>query len=197
MGEVLCGLQDKLGWCSGERPDSKKEKIQRETKRRKDKAHHTQLQEKTAINNLHHLSLRAPLDHSTNSTRNLRQKHTLTHMLGRAHTERKTCMRAQNLHEHTRALKCNQLHRHTHTRATLQPAGTAQLPAKSKAPEIKQQHNGPLLSFLVVVSYPNLDLCLSESESLQEACSSQRCLLSLSRHVKFMQCMSLRASTQQ
>lgn len=31
---------------------------------------------KTAINNLHHLSLCAPLDHSANSSRNLRQKHT-------------------------------------------------------------------------------------------------------------------------
>lgn len=58
---------------------------------------------KTAINNLHHLSLCAPLDHSTNSTRNLRQKHTLTHMQGRGphiyahknthtHKEKHACM---------------------------------------------------------------------------------------------------------
>ena len=41
--------------------------------------------EKTAINNLHHLSPRAPLDHSTNRADKLRQKHTHARA---AHTHR-------------------------------------------------------------------------------------------------------------
>lgn len=52
---------------------------------------------KTAINNLHHLSLCAPLDHSTNSSRNLRQKHT----------------HAMTLHTHTLTKEmhaCKELH---------------------------------------------------------------------------------------
>lgn len=47
----------------------------KETEERKeDEA--TLLRRKDAINNLHHLSLCAPLDHSANRSRNLRLKHT-------------------------------------------------------------------------------------------------------------------------
>lgn len=100
-----------------ERPDPQKKKTERKGRERdKENEQEKEKEEreggqgpphsatgKTAINNLHHLSLCAPLDHSTNSTRNLRQKHThtLTHMQGHCshtHTVTKEVHACKELH---------------------------------------------------------------------------------------------------
>lgn len=106
---------------------------------------------KTAINNLHHLSLCAPLDHSTNSARNLRQKHTLTHMRGWVP------------HEHTKGNMhvCRKLREHTHIRARNLTEQMLNFPLKAR----QQRSNSSS------VAQPGpLSVCLGES--LQEACFS-------------------------
>lgn len=77
---------------------------------------------KTAINNLHHLSLCAPLDHSTNSTRNLRQKHTLARM------QRFVCARSCiNTHADTNVCVCMQVAAESRYNSPLHPESNSLL----------------------------------------------------------------------
>lgn len=139
---------------------------------------------KTAINNLHHLSLCAPLDHSTNSSRNLRQKHTRMQPQ-RAHTRRFTEEMQAAALTHTctssygrmRVATCS--HQHTDTPC-------ARLSAKSRVTQIERQRRSPLRPTAAA---------LRRRSGKSASHSPAFCLCG--GHVKLMPCMSLLASTQQ
>lgn len=163
---------------------------------------------KTAINNLHHLSLCAPVDHSTNRTHNLRLKHThpLTRIYG-ANTH--TCTHAHTKKErmHRFALKytcanthtCVQEVAHPHMRRCSSPVLLQSfllnfwLQAKQQRPNDSSE----TLFSLSVFRIPTQTSVSLSQHSRKCSPHSPAAFCFCGGHVKFMQCMSPLASTRQ